>query len=61
MNSIDNHDTVRRFTINEDIIDALLIHGRASARIEFDNRTEFVELVLTDDQNAAMNAIYRDR
>jgi len=53
-------NTIRRFIVGDDVLDALLLQGRASATIEFDDRDEHIELVV-DDNHDGVDAIYEDR
>jgi len=57
---VSNPNTIRRFTVGDDFVDALLLRGRASAKIEFDNHIEFIEVIVDNDQSG-VNAIYKDR
>jgi hypothetical protein len=53
-------DTTRRFVVGEDILDALLLQGYATATVEFQTQTEQIEIVL-DEQTTGLDAIYRDQ
>jgi len=51
-------NTIRRFVVGSDVLDALLLQGRATATIEFDDRDEHIELVVDEDRDG-VDAFYR--
>jgi alpha-D-ribose 1-methylphosphonate 5-triphosphate synthase subunit PhnL len=53
-------NTRRQFVVGDDVLDALLLHGRATATVEFDNRTEHIELIIDEDGDG-IDALYRDQ
>lgn len=53
-------NTIRRFILGDDVLDALLLQGRATATVEFETHTEHVEFII-DETTDGMNAIYQDR